>query len=557
MAFLDSLNPQQKKIVEKGDGMVIIKAGPGTGKTKVLTSRIAFLLLEKAISPENILALTFTQKAAAEMQDRLKLLWQGHLPKVTTFHGFAFEFLQNLGQHIKIIEKKEQNELISEIIKTNKAQISPRQFSLLLSIKKSRPASRQSPTNERLFDLYQKNLQEKKLLDYDDLLITIFTCLNSAEKQRKLLQDIYYYFLVDEFQDTNNLQYEIIKLLLNEKKNLFVIGDPRQAIYSFRGASNEVFAQLKSDFPEAKEETLTINYRSFVSIVKTGNNLFPESPLQARHLSQGKVVLLTTLDEYTEADLVVRIIEEKIGGSDLSTARNTDEVNSRFSDFAVIYRTHHLSKIVQNRLTDSGLPFQVAGEGSLYEEKNVALIIETLQTQKDDLGKIPLSQAVEKIIKEKAIPRYTAILQLLGNLVRFNALPDGVDRFLDYIEKIKAYDFYDQKCDKIALLTMHAAKGLEFKFVFLLGFEQGIIPLVQKNMEADEEKRLFYVAITRPKEELFLIQTKTRHQKTTKPSLFLESIRSPFLTEKSDETIAKILKKREARRIKKSQMTFF
>ncbi|MCL5090547.1 MAG: ATP-dependent helicase [Patescibacteria group bacterium] len=590
--FLNGLNSQQEKIVENGDGVFVVKAGPGTGKTKTLVSRIAFLLLEKKVLPKNILALTFTKKAAAEMQDRLKQLCPGDLPKVTTFHGFGYDFLKNPGEEIKIIEEKQQKEIIEEILKSNQSKITVKESLLMLtkyknsfSVPARSEATRQSQrgsnsttgllrpdvtsglamTSETLISLYQKKLEEKNLLDYDDLLIKVYNFLKDNPQKAKELQNQYHYLLVDEFQDTNPLQYQIIKEILNEDQNLFVIGDPRQAIYGFRGASSLIFDQLKTDFQKANEETLEVNYRSFSAIVETSNLLFPSVKLKAHHSALGKVILINTLDEYAEADFVIRVIEEKIGGSDLNKAQNTEDTSARLSDFAIIYRTHNLNKILQKKLNESGLPFQVAGEGSFYEEKNVALIIETLQSKKDEFGTEPLCQVVEKIIKEKEILQNEAVLQLLGNLVQFNSLKNGIANFLNYIEKIKAYDFYDQKCDKITLLTMHAAKGLEFKFVFILGFEQGIIPLVRKNTEkfitesteADEEKRLFYVALTRAKEELYLLQTKARQQKATIPSPFLNLITSPLLSFKEDEAIEKIIKKFSLQKIKKRQTKLF
>lgn len=463
------LNDQQRQIIENGDGVFIIKAGPGTGKTKTLTSRIAYLILNKEVNPQNILALTFTQRAAGEMRQRLRTLLKNTLlPVVTTFHGFAYELLRSLGQKIEIISEEQQNDLIKKIIKENSVKISSADFSLAISNYKNNITKEKfSEGIKKNIDQYNNELSKRDLWDFDDLIYNLFKQLNEDEKFRESVRKVFQYILIDEFQDTNNLQYQIIKLMLNSSLNLFVIGDPSQSVYGFRGATPRIFQKLKDDFPQSREEVLEVSYRSLKNIVEITNLLFGGT-INSNFSLPGKVGIIQTLNEYTEAQWIVRFIENKLGGTNMQKARD-DGLDERvnFSDFAVIYRTHGLSYNLEHKLNESGMPFQVV----------------------------------------------------------------KVDSYLEG--------------DHIKLLSMHAAKGLEFKYVFICGFEEGLIPHQRAagRDDLEEEKRLLYVAMTRAKEELYLLYAKRRDKKPADISRFIRLLQSPNMVKIEDQRTGKMLKK--------------
>lgn len=474
------MNPQQQKIIEDGDGVVIVNAGPGTGKTKTLTGRIAHLIKNKNVKSNEILALTFTNRAAGEMLDRLQSS-VGIMPFITTFHGLCYDLLKNWGEEFEIILEEERDELIKRILKERKVKLSRHDFSTILSqVKNSTSHIELSSETELLIAAYNKQLVETKRLDFDDLIMKAWEALKNDKTKRSALQKLYHYILVDEFQDSNDLQYELMRLLLNKEQNFFVIGDPLQSVYGFRGANPNIFERLKKDFVQAREEFLEINYRSHSQIVEFSKCIFPKlAKINAFSQTPGTVGLIETLNEYSEAEWIVRFINEKIGGSELLNATDTGE-KSRidFSDFAIIYRTHALAHILEKRLSESGFPYQIVKEDSVLEGHH------------------------------------------------------------------------------IKLLSMHAAKGLEFDYVFICGFEDGLIPH-QKMIDLEEEKRLLYVAMTRAKKELYMLYTKSRNNQATTLSRFHSLFKSKDLVKTIDSATDAILKKRELYKIKKSQMSMF
>ncbi|HRN70926.1 MAG TPA: ATP-dependent helicase, partial [Candidatus Woesebacteria bacterium] len=367
MNLLKELNELQKKAVA-ADGVVIITAGPGSGKTKTLTSKIAYLVQEKKVNPEQIIALTFTQKATAEMKERLSFLEKQ--PQISTFHAFALSLIANTKT---IISEKKRNEILQALIAQHQKTATAKETKDLgLFITNYKNSFAEKP-NE-LVKEYDALLLEQDMIDYDDVLINLY---NNLQKNS---QTQFQYILVDEFQDTNLLQYNILQLL-NTTNNIFVIGDPQQSIYSFRGANPEIFETFKTDFPQHTHIVLSTNYRSEKHIVEASNKLFPHTQLVPFLQTQGEIILLQTFNEYTEADWIVNRINEKIGGTDLIQAGNvqTDNKKIKFNDFAVIYRTHALAKQVEQRLYTSGIPYQVIGGDSLFESVEIQFIVLLLQ----------------------------------------------------------------------------------------------------------------------------------------------------------------------------------
>lgn len=581
----DNLNDEQQKIIQSPAKQIIIKAGPGTGKTKTLINRITYLLNDLKTNPQDILVLTFTERAASEIKERLESLDADFkcLPFITTFHGFAHALLKNNRQNIQLISEEERHRLIRNIIRQKNVKLSTRKLSLLISLAKN-TAQETELTHELklLLGSYNQELQRLSLQDFDDLLINLYLFLRGQSTARTTK---YSHILIDEFQDTNDLQYQIIKLLLSPTTYLFAIGDPLQSIYGFRGANPQIFQQLEKDFPKNFEAVLFRNYRSFTNLVQISNQLFPGlAQGVANSAAEGKVRLVKTYDESSEANWIINFINEKIGGSDLLQARDATSCQPiKFSDFAIIYRTHNLNRALEKKLTLSGLPFQTVGGYSLYEEKHISLLCSLLQflaegggqslpffpklssTKLKQTAKLltsqPLSQLVNSLLGIWQLPQPdNSINQFLGNIIQFDQYPDSLNRFINYYKNLKAYDYYDAQSDKITLLTMHAAKGLEFKHVFICGFEENIIPFKRCGEEVadpEEEKRLLYVAMTRAKEELYLLSAKFRQGREGHLSPFAKDLEHPEFLTIEDNSTEKILKKKAALKLKKSQLSLF
>ncbi|OGK34945.1 hypothetical protein A3F59_03790 [Candidatus Roizmanbacteria bacterium RIFCSPHIGHO2_12_FULL_38_13] len=590
---MNNLNPKQQKAV-KSDGVVVIIAGPGTGKTRALTARVEYLLTEKKAGPKEILALTFTKKAAAQMKERLAHLKS--LPFIGTFHAFASQSIPN--NNFRIIDQKEQLSILEMLMIKNKKSLTQKNLKQLLQEISLSKTNRDLHNKNEVFILYNKFLQDSNLLDFDDLLLLLYKTINTNDDFR------FEHVLVDEFQDTNNLQYEIIKKLASS--HLFIIGDPLQSIYTFRGADSTVFEKIKEDFTGYSKIIFETNYRSTQSIIDTSTKLFAgQTPLESAHKSSGLIQLVHTADEYTEADWIVNKINESIGGTDLLQAsdfsKNKNQ-NLRLSDFAVIYRTHHVGRVLGQRFSQSALPYQVIGGDSPYDQKEISFIIGVLRyiydknkeildsvsrsggsdkkvikivsTYYDALKKLsekqendPLSTLIHKIMEifnlNKKIAQSQSkqrnLQQFINNLSQFEKKKNPLKKVIDYLDYLKEHEYYDPKADKVALMTMHAAKGLEFNTVFICGFEEGLIPLLKKQNQTDlnEEKRLLYVAITRAKQDLYLFYTDSRQHKKVTISRFYELLKNKQLKKIEDAAIEKQKKRKEKWLNKKSQMELF
>ena len=463
-------------------------------------------------------------------------------------------------------------------------------------------------------------------MDYDDLLLRLYILLQENSEKVFPFKNNFTHILIDEFQDTNTLQYEIVKLLL-KSNNLFIIGDPFQSIYSFRGAQEEILHTLKKDFPESQVITLDTNYRSALEIITASSALFPEKiPLKPFSQKKGDVCLVKTLNEYTEGEYIAEMINKKIGGTDLIRAGDFQEEKRevRFSDFAVIYRTHAIGWIIERKLSDSGIPYQIIGGKTIYEQPEISFIINLLQyiwrkdslylknllfspvldlslksrrklsgffnenkdqlinisdyslaqyidSQKDihtistiydclkkidaEVHNNKLLPLIHKIIKTSLVKNYLGknnnreknIHAFLSSITQFDYKKDPIKTCIQYLEFLNEHEYYDPHSDKVTLLTLHASKGLEFKYVFICGFEDGIIPFDRNNIDIQEERRLLYVGMTRAKEGLYLLTTDQRNKKKSVISRFLLDIESS-VTRVQDEAGM-----RHGRQIKKWQ----
>lgn len=411
--------------------------------------------------------------------------------------------------------------------------------------------------------------------DFDDLLQSTYQLLRDDPTVRAKIQKRFKYFLVDEFQDTNLLQYEILKLLA-KNGNIFVIGDPNQSIYGFRGASGTIFEKFKSDFPDHLEITLTKNYRSVPPIVRLSNALFENAPdLEAAIDSAGQARVVQVLNEYGEAEWILGEIQRAIGGGDFTRAVSDDSraQHRRLSDFAVLYRSRPVAQTFQKLLAESGLPYQVVGDGSPYDQPQIQAVISLMRAavsgepvelegygsaeqrylseQLDKAGEASPSALAEKIIDILDIEPSRDLQQFTGVLVRFKDVPSA----LKYFDEIAENGFYDPSADAITLLTIHASKGLEFPHVFLIGAEEGVLPSARGD-EA-EEKRLFYVAATRAREGLDVTHAKNRGGQKAEPSRFIKQLPEEVLNRHADPNMEAQARRIAKRQAKNSQQTLF
>lgn len=550
MKMLAGLNKPQRKAVLAGNSAVLIVAGPGTGKTKTLTARMARLVEQG----ERVLALTFTNKAVREMQERTSSMLGGsNVPVIATFHGFCHRLIdRQLGKKHELIAETERLQILRSLKKKRGLKSSStRELSLRLS--RAKTGQRSEPTMKGLVRDYQNALAELALFDFDDLLIKAVELLKKGSYKPR-----FKHILVDEFQDTSPLQYELLKLLGAD--SMFAIGDPQQSIYGFRGASANVFGRFKTDWPDAKVITLPTNYRSAGNIVRIGNAIFPDSTqLEPSRQTKGRVNCVEVLNEYSEARWIIDAVEKQIGGSTMihSHEHHTSGHKAQnFHNFAVLYRTHRTAAVLRRLLDESGLPFQVAGEGSPYSHPDVATLLGELKKKTD--SKLPASRAVSEKVRSLGFDTNAVHMRMLVNAaMRFDNA--GLEAYLNHIETIAEQEFYDPAADAITLLTIHAAKGLEFKHVFLIAAEEDMLPYSRKGDEPDleEERRLFYVAATRARDHLEILHARKRVSQPAKPSRFIKDIASTLLPRIVDPGMASQQERSRKRAIKRSQATLF
>lgn len=596
MITMDSLNDNQRAAVESGEGPVMIIAGPGTGKTKTLTTRIAWLIENGKAHADEIVALTFTNKAAREMRERVEKLLnkKSRIPKITTFHALGADILKKIDSNEKLLVEQQRSDIIRTLHKHGELKgLSVRELSLLLSRAKT---SIDVPDVQvkQLLASYESVLKENGLYDFDDLLVKSYELLKTNSGKRPN----YKFVLVDEFQDTSQLQYEILKLL-TVGSNLFVIGDPNQSIYAFRGAGSEMFMRFRRDFPDLKEIDLTINYRSNPKIIRVANAIFPYSPQLEAHNAEGVGLAKTvqTMNEYSEAAYILGEIEQGIGGSDmlkasLSTSSrqdgHTDVGEPR--DFAVLYRTHRVATAVQRAFAEAGVPYQIAGEGSPYEHPDIQKVIAAIRVvhspshdnkaklvKYSNLGQTGGSLFNTLLVKYQkfktetvcnlaigiagslGLERTVLFEQFLGSLVQYGTCEKGLQLFLDNFDTLTECEFYDPNINAVTLLTIHAAKGLEFNHVFLVGAEEGILPKLtaSQNIDIDEERRMFYVAVTRAKDNLEILHTKTRSAKPSEISRFVTEIPNTILPRTADPNLDQLERRAKKRQQKRAQSSLF
>jgi len=583
--FLECLNDQQKQAVLCFNAPLVIVAGPGTGKTRTLTHRMAYLLAEKGIPPENLLAITFTNKAAEEMAIRLESLLDKDLVTrilIRTFHALGNKILRCDGQSLgissnfSILSEKDQRTFFKELypsygdkeIQQFLEQISEAKNQLLAL--DSTEQFDKTPEFLEIYRNYNSELKTNQLLDFDDLIFLTVQLFESYPAIQKKYQDRFQWISFDEYQDINFAQYRLLRMLTSNTTNLCVIGDPDQAIYGFRGANRKYFLKFQEDFPDANTFHLSQNYRSFQNILdaskqvisKSSENI--DSKLWSEFVSSTKLEIYQSPTYKAEAEYVVHQIEKMVGGTSyfsLDSGRiNSDDedLNHSFSDFAVLYRLHSQSVVLEEAFQRSGIPYQTVCQTPFFEQKEIRKILDFLwliynpdskflknkvdKSHKDILSFLEKIKAVEKIqpvsdlikqiyeflsINLSDSSKDEIIKKLLSKAEPFE---NRLQEFLESTVLRKEMDDYDSRADRVTLMTLHSSKGLEFPVVFISGCEEGLIPYQRKGkiFDFEEERRLFYVGMTRAQEKLILSHSKSRflfgEMNRNNPSRFLNDI---------------------------------
>ena len=637
---LKSLNPTQKSAVEAVDGPVLIFAGAGSGKTRVLTHKLFYLVDEGIFDPEEILAVTFTNKAAKEMKDRvMKLLKRSELPlSIGTFHSICARILrediQVLGfsKHFAIYDVKDQLDLLKVLFEDNgisKTLIAPNQLRNQISLLKNKMISPDiferkartilEKTISTIYAQYQKALKLNDALDFDDLLnfpLEIFkkkpSILNKYQKRWK-------YILVDEYQDTNRAQFQFLTKLALSHQNICVVGDDDQSIYGWRGAEVSNILDFEKTFSSCRVFTLEKNYRSTQQILNAAtavvmnNDRRENKNLIAANGSGEALGLIETIDEQEEASAIISSIEKEI------------KLNKRnFNNFSILYRTNAQSRALEESFIRQGIPYNIVGSVRFYERKEVKNVLAYLrlvvnlkdtislrriinfpargigaktidkcvqQSEKDKIGfvdvlkkpnkmdirgkqanalhkfyntiikyhdlreKLSASELARSLVEEKGIlshlkdssepdakDRFDNVAELLTSIEEFSLRDPkaSLSRFLEDVSLQTDIDHWNDSDNRVTMMTVHSSKGLEFPVVFIAGMDDGLFPLsrsIDDKKELEEERRLFYVALTRAEERVYILYATNRRRMGAET---VNGLPSRFINEIPEDSLEKI-----------------
>ena len=621
---LDELNKEQKKAVLKTEGPLLILAGAGSGKTKVLTTKIAYLIEECGIDPYNILAITFTNKAAKEMKDRIyKMIGEkAKNSQISTFHSFGVEILRRnfkyLGydRNFVIMDTEDTTTVIKRILKDKGYDIknyNPNYIRNKISNYKNDfidpesaikyAASDEEKVTVEVYKEYDKKLKDNNTVDFDDLLMLPIKLFKEHKEVLSWYEERFQYVLIDEYQDTNEAQYILTRLLTNKNRNICVVGDVDQSIYSFRGANYKNILNFEKDYKEAEVIKLEQNYRSTTNILDAANDVIKnnkERKDKKLWSDKGKGEKITYYRAKNGIDESVFVANE--------INRLVDE-GVEYKDIAVLYRTNAQSHTIEEACLNHSIPYHIVGGIGFYSRKEIKDILAYLRlvyNEKDDIsllriinvpkrgigtttqaklidkakeenksiyevidsGKektfkdliekfkeyyksMSLTELVDIIINESGMKEeYEKEDTLesenrLDNLEEFKSITKtfedkagivSLEDFLLEVSLLSDNDNEDNDPNRVNLLTVHSVKGLEFNYVFVIGLEEGIFPHMNSfnsNSELEEERRLCYVAITRAKIKLYLINALERIQYgnyvNNPPSRFISEINSDLL----------------------------
>jgi len=557
LGVLGGLDPEQRVAAGAEPGPLLVVAGPGTGKTRTLTHRLAYLVTERGLAPERCLAISFTRRACGELAERLEALLPGEAGRVlvTTFHGLGLAILREqheavgLGPGFRVADEAERLELLGELLGCGERE-ARRLLGELVRRKRARAArwpDLDAEPSEVAGPLarYQAAMRKADLVDLDDLLALPVTLLAGDPALAAGYRERFAFVAVDEYQDVDELQYRLLRLLTTPDANLCVIGDPDQAIYGFRGADVGFFLRFGEDFPAAATVRLSRNYRSSPAIVAGALQAIAPSTLVAgRSLAamagRDAPALITVhqaASDLAEAEFVVQAIDRLLGGAsflslDSGRADGGAEHGLSFADVAVLYRTDAQSAPLAEALGRAGMPFQKRSHDRLLDRPEVRALARALR------GRPPAgdrSLTARLAAAAAGLGGAPEALELLAPLA--GRCGDDLDRFLAELALGDEVDTWDPRADRVSLLTLHAAKGLEFPVVFLTGCEDGLLPLrfgpSPSPEELAEERRLFFVGMTRARSHLFLSHAARRawrgSVREAQPSPFLADLQAALL----------------------------
>jgi uncharacterized protein (TIGR00375 family) len=594
------LTRQQYEAICHSDGPSLIIAGPGTGKTRTLAYKVSHLIDEKNINPENILVITFTNKACDEIKDRLSSILGNETSNninIYTFHGFGYKIIN---ENIDITGRKKNFSIISETEKTEILKSLNIPYQNITKIVNSLSEFKQKilhVENINLTDFkgennfinelvgnYDDELLNINAFDLDDLLRIPVLLFKNHESLLDKNQQKYKYVLVDEYQDVNEAQYYLLMLLVAKNRNITAIGDPNQSIYGFRGANVTFIQRFKDDFPDAAIFNLTQSFRCTNKILKASQNIVKTKisgfQFSLSGISEGvKINISQQPTDKSEAEFIARTIENMIGGTrffsiDSNLAHGHEEFNIKgFSDFAVLARTKYQLKTIAKAFNDHAIPYRLIGENELLNSKFVNKLIYILKaflkkeiffkSEKHDLSidlknipDLPLNELIV-FITEKYLNSYKEeepdIYQLI--ISKAKDYNNDINGFLNSLILGTEADLYDYNTEFVPLMTLHASKGLEFQCVFIAGCEDGLIPyniFSNYNFNEEEEKRLLYVGMTRAKNYLYLTYANKRFYRNIELSLtrsrFLDKIEKDLY--KIEKQKAKVTKKTDGIQLK-------
>jgi DNA helicase II / ATP-dependent DNA helicase PcrA len=553
---LEGLDPEQWAAATAGPGPLLIVAGPETGKTRTLTHRLAHQVTRHGVAPEHCLAITFTRRACAELQERLDVLVPEQAPRmlVTTFHGLGLRILRELheavglGPGFRVADEAERLEVLREQLGCGEREA--RRLLPELTRRKRAKAARWPDLDPEPSEVaaplarYEAALRKLDLVDLDDLLVLPVMLLAGDAAVAARYRDRHRLVAVDEYQDVDELQYRLLRLLTTPDGNVCAIGDPDQAIYGFRGADVGFFLRFGEDFPTAGTVRLTRNYRSSPAIVAGAlQAIAPATLVRDRVLDavavQGPAARITihqAASEHAEAEFVVSTIDRLLGGSsflslDSGRADGAAELALSFADVAVLYRTDAQAGPLAEALDRGGMPFQKRTHDRLLQRPAVRAVVRALRDQAAPTANRSLPARLAAAAEAAALPELDGrgAVELLAPLAE--RCGDDLGRFLAELALGEEVDTWDPRADRVSLLTLHAAKGLEFPVVFLAGCEDGLLPLrwggtLDPGQEA-EERRLFFVGMTRARSHLFLSHARRRAWRGT----VRDAAPSPFLTD--------------------------
>ncbi|WP_175986599.1 DNA helicase PcrA [Bacillus sp. Marseille-Q1617] len=647
--LLNGMNPQQAEAVKATEGPLLIMAGAGSGKTRVLTHRIAYLMVEKGVNPYNILAITFTNKAAREMKDRINNILGGASENIwiSTFHSMCVRILRRdidrigMNRNFTILDSTDQQSVIKSILKDK--NIDPKKFDARSILGSISSAKNELTTPEEfsktaggyydqvvsdVYTEYQKRLRKNQALDFDDLIMTTIQLFQRVPEVLEFYQRKFQYIHVDEYQDTNRAQYMLVKLLASRFQNLCVVGDSDQSIYRWRGADIANILSFEKDYPRANVILLEQNYRSTKRILQAANEVIqknsnrkPKNLWTENHEGE-KISYYRADSEQTEAQFVTGKIKEMV-----------DSGKRKYSDFAILYRTNAQSRVMEEVLLKSNIEYSIVGGIKFYDRKEIKDILAYLRlianpdddislqrvinvpkrgvgatsidkiarySQDHDISMfsaleeadfIGLSPKITKAVIEfkemikgyTGMQEYLSVTELVEEILEKSGYTDmlkaeksiesqsrleNLDEFLSVtksfeqsnddkslvafltdlalVADIDKLDEDDQPKESVILMTLHAAKGLEFPVVFLMGMEEGVFPHSRSLMEEDEmeeERRLAYVGITRAEEELYMTNAQMRtlfgQTKMNPVSRFISEIPADLLDDVMAESKSK------------------